>query len=679
MPQRARELPSWLRETGLLSAALPEPPYAVKYAGSQSVDADAAHETACSDEALGRLTASGVNLLWLRFFAGFGIEFEKVEMERARDVVGKLHARGAKAAARVTLGSLVPETLLPEEPEAHNWLQVNPHGATPMGGAQPHSWRARPCFNSESYLRYMERVCNLAVDCGVDAIHFDDVGYNAEPDPCRCPTCIVTFREFLRQQYGAHEDTARAAGLERFGHNNFTHIRPPLYAESDSAAAAQTPHQQEWTRFKVHTLTRALERLAAAVGKRNPLCAIGADLLRGFGGNGAALCGIGLNEQMPLVDIARLASVYEYEPAESASDGAPHSERSRRARARRQRALDGQMELFSAALVSAPEVDSAPRPPEAPRESGISPRVVSLARAVLAARALDARFESALSCGHAELDLAVQLAFGNAGLSLGEGAENIAAWLEFYASHKTDLLGAQVLAPIAVFQDTPSLAFSGEAIDGRNAVEALLLARNLPFQPLFPCALDNLTRFRCVVLPDCACLSEDLGRRFEQFVAAGGGLVAVGGTGTRDPWRRTRREPLLKALLGDEYPQPLQRESSGGRVAYVPAAAVAARIEKAVRFAAGPALPFAMESESGTVLGSAMRASSGGLLLHVINAAGEAARAVHCGLVCDQTPPHAVLAIPGQPDENIPVNADNGHLHFTLSTVRRYALVKIGS
>ena len=304
-PNRAK--PGWLRNAPLQAALMPEPPLLQKYRGTAGSDADQRCAAALSDITLDGLARGGVNFVWLHFFAGFGLEFEKAEMERARTFIAAAHTRGMKAAAILQLGALTPETLQLEENDCQNWLQINSEGQTvPLESAQ--FFRVRPCFASEGFLRYMERACSAAADFGADLIHLENAAYNAEPDTCRCAICVAAFREFLRQRYGAQDDRTRAAGLARFGHNTFTHVRPPVFQNAASVAseqAAQSPHVQEWTEYKAQTLGQCLARLAQGIGKRNPDCAISADLLRGFSpGGGEGALGIHFETQLPLLDVA---------------------------------------------------------------------------------------------------------------------------------------------------------------------------------------------------------------------------------------------------------------------------------------------------------------------------------------------------------------------------------------
>ena len=58
------------------------------------------------------------------------------------------------------------------------------------------------------------------------------------------------------------------------------------------ASTADSPHEQEWIKFKAHTLAQSVSRLSRAIFKRNPQCAVGAELL--------TLPGIGSANRLPL-------------------------------------------------------------------------------------------------------------------------------------------------------------------------------------------------------------------------------------------------------------------------------------------------------------------------------------------------------------------------------------------
>src|SRR5436190_22501709 len=99
MTDEKRKTPGWLRKAPLISAVLPETPLTQKYRGGAETDVELRYESALSDGALDDLARAGVNLIWIHLYNGFGLEFEKVEMERARVLISSAHVKGMHAAA----------------------------------------------------------------------------------------------------------------------------------------------------------------------------------------------------------------------------------------------------------------------------------------------------------------------------------------------------------------------------------------------------------------------------------------------------------------------------------------------------------------------------------------------------------------------------------------------------
>jgi len=272
-----RNQPSWL-SSELTSVVLPESPQVLKYRGMWSDEARQVNEISHSEAELDRLRQEGIGALWIDFYSGFGLEFEKTELERSRVFIAAAHARGLKAWLRIQFGALTAETLLLEESECQNWVQINHAGQNPVIAEDP-CFRVRTCYNSEGWLRYIERVCGTAIEFGADAIHLENIGFNAEPDTCKCPICVAAYRDYLRQHYGSQDERTRQAGRERWGHNTFTHVRPPLISPA-TGISARSPHVEEWIRFKALSLSSALARVAIGIQKRNPECVISTDIFK---------------------------------------------------------------------------------------------------------------------------------------------------------------------------------------------------------------------------------------------------------------------------------------------------------------------------------------------------------------------------------------------------------------
>jgi hypothetical protein len=617
----------WMRQTTLTAARLPEPPFLQKYQGGQSADVDRLCAESSSDAALAKLAHAGVNLIFVRFFAGFGIEFEKAEMEQARTLISRAHGRGLKVAAAVTLGWLNPETLLLEESDARNWLQVDPEGATILCAAPERGFYARPCYNCEGVQRYMERVCGLAADAGADVLFFEGLGYNGEPHTCRCPLCVAAFREFLRQQYGTQDDRTRAAGKARFGHNNFTHVRPPA---GDISGELDAPHQQEWQKFKVHTVTQYLARLRAAVVKRHPACALGADCLEDFGGNIGGGNGVDFAGLLPVVDLVTAAA-------------APNP------------GLDAFAVKTAHACGTAVLLTTHPAPSQAAPLPTLSPE------------------------GRGGTTAFGALLWNADGVVIPAELFQEGAWPTLLAL-KRQHVPAQTrpLAQVAVLRDTPSLAFSNADLIAQSGLESLLIKHNIPFDVLYERQIGEVSRYRCVILPGCECVSDDEVQVLEAFVAAGGGLLALEGAGARDPWRRVRPANALRPLVGPDFPQRVFREAGPGRVVYMPELSTNFdELEAALRFAAGIEAPFTVRAEAGQVLATAAQTPDGALSVQVLNTAEHPAHGVNVSLACAQTPKEITALAAGQEPQPIEFTWEHGRAQFRVAAVERYGLFSV--
>ena len=630
MFEPVRDTPKWVREIDSISVVLPEPPLVQKYGGGQRVDLDEQYEYCLSDASLSNLVRAGTTLIWLPYFSGFGLEFEKTEMERIRDFSQRARAKGLKTAFCISLGSLTPETLLIEEPDAHNWLQVNHDGqlcGSGGGSAGARTFRARPCVNSEGFMRYIERVCNSAVDCGADLVHFTGTGYNPEPDTCHCPLCVTAFREFLRRQYGTQTEQTRQAGQERFGHHTFIHARPPIagrgHASSDPIVS---PHQQEWIRFKVHSVTHALARLSQAIAKRNPECAVGADLLQDGKANSDASFAINYSEQLPLIQ-------------------------------------------------------SALRLPASSKKMEIN----NLRTLYKVARAFNIVFSIRPFGMPADLRITANLAFSQNGPGvLGEPTdpqfknEAASASVQFYNRNRELFRNSTSAATVAVFRDTPSLAFDGASC--LNEVESALLDNHIPFDLIFSWDAKALGAYRCILLANPKCLSDEIIKSLEAYVHSGGGLVIVDDAGSRDVWYRKRMKPSLQALIGSpEGAQSdyIRNQSGQGRVAYLQRGlATGARYAEAIAFASGIENPCTVSVESGEVVSECRRIDSS-TLIHILNPGADPARGLRVSLACQASPQKVVPLSPTHPHEPIPFTCDNGRLHFYFDEVERYVLFRV--
>jgi hypothetical protein len=589
-----KQKPNWLPASGVLASQIPEPHYQVKYAGGVPVGWDEHEASTFSVEHLDQLVASGINLLSIPFYRGYGAEFEADAMSRAAELAKCARERKLRVGLRITVGATVPEILLAEDPEAHNWLQVSADGqpcvlSTPAPGV-----RVKPCFQSEGYQRYIEKICLRAVEVGADLVVLQEVSYNTEPDACRCPLCVSAFRERLRELYGPQSDETRAAGLERFGHHNFSHLRPPLYHAGQGATPGQlnAPHEQEWLLFKARTLGRFVSRLSKAIERQNGDCAVGADVLR-TSERAAWAAGISMSELLPLLDVAALPC---------GDDTC---------------AIAGRIHALKTA-----------------RAFGVTacmPYVAGVEEASYLRAEVLANQPQGPVCASACADDAGR------------------AQVAFYRDHRDALFaGATEVARIAVYSDTISLALNAnEPHAGLAATERFLLDRHLPYSLLVPGQEELLSSFACVIVPDAECLSDAAAASLRSYVEAGGGLMVTGITGRCDAWRRPRAKPALAECLGEAYPSGSQVACGQGRASYVPCLKNEPALAEALRFVMGEQ-PLCVAAQRGRFSVTHYHLPSGAQTIHVVASPKTPVQGLEIALHCAQTPQEVLLFAPGQ-------------------------------
>jgi len=144
MPERIR----WLRDEGIVYYGMWEPVYFEKLRGHNHDAPDAANEFRHTAAFVDYLASEGINQLWTHFFKGFGLDFEHEEMERNRGLAELCHEKGIRVIAYCTFGTIVPDTILKEAPDALSWAQVNEDGRFTSCQTAHQNFRVRPCYNS---------------------------------------------------------------------------------------------------------------------------------------------------------------------------------------------------------------------------------------------------------------------------------------------------------------------------------------------------------------------------------------------------------------------------------------------------------------------------------------------------------------------------------------------------
>lgn len=200
----------------------------------------------------------GCTQVWFNWWKGYGLEHERPGMAQVAELFPICKELGLRAVCYHTFGSLTLDTLLHEEPDAGDWIARTQAGQPTSCQTSHQCFRNRPCFSSEGYLAYMEKVLGECLDAGADGIHFDNIGMQAEPEACHCPRCEKLFRAYLQERFGGD------LGEEIFGMRDFTHGTVPWFNQHNQANKlfdAKVPLHRAWIDFKCDVLARAGNRL----------------------------------------------------------------------------------------------------------------------------------------------------------------------------------------------------------------------------------------------------------------------------------------------------------------------------------------------------------------------------------------------------------------------------------
>ncbi len=456
------------------------------------------YERMCDPENLRRMAAAGVRFGRIFFYKGFGLEYERPDMEKARKVADVMHQLGMKVGLYMA-GTMFTETLYREVPKARDWEQRDQNGQWVPYGMQ--TFRHYACPNEPAYREYLKRVLKIGIkELRADEIAFDNVMLQPEPKSCRCPRCLKAFRESLRQRYPTRE-----AVLRRFGLPDVDWIKVNEWdssAQPDGLEALNDPVLQEWVRFRCESLARHAGALYDYVKSLNPKVAV----------------------------LFNIKGIYSYNRYWANAVYHPLYAGHIDVLAFDTGGYDARLDAATGALVSQ-------------------------IRSYKVARRLGASCEESM---RDDLRAAVHMAFGYekpvagyVGAQFYNGAHNVfTPLLEFYREyHDRYYAGTETVADVAVVRNWPSMAYSiNAAYVPATLMEQVLIQHRIPFDLLFEEQLEHLDRYGAVILAGQECVGDAQVETLLRYVRGGGTLVVAGNTGQYNEWRERRRvNPLLPA------------------------------------------------------------------------------------------------------------------------------------
>ena len=452
------------------------------------------------------LADHGVTHLFTVYSKGFGPKTEEPVRQCGREMLRLAHKHGMAAVAYLS-DTVIMETFSLEEPDVANWLQVNDRGgAVFYGGDQTH--RRRGCFNNPKWRAYLTGMIRRAFNDGFDATQPDNDIWWPEPDSCRCEHCRSGFRAFVKARYPTPD-----ASMDRFGLPTLEAVEPPLYGHwfrPSDLDAIRNPMIQEWIRFRCRSIADFRKHLGEFVRAECPGMSL---LLPSSGVTTRNMAWLHGDDHDLTVGLLPLWTTEEPLPCvyDAERDALGSKVRSMRL-ARRCGAI-----MCHNAYIA----HEGPAKPEAMLAEGLA-------------------FNQGALGGVAAFHWGSR-----------HWPEYNDRYIAFLRENRTLLTHVEGVAEVAVLHSSATLAFDGLAARSRViAMEQLLAQNNVIFEPILDRHLDDLGRYRILVLPGVTCMSDEEARRIADWVAAGGALLATDGASSKDAWRRPRPFPALAEVFG---------------------------------------------------------------------------------------------------------------------------------
>jgi hypothetical protein len=426
------------------------------------------------------------------------------------------------------------ETFLVEKPEAKDWIVPNYMGQPVTYGAQ--TFRKLVYFQHPGYKAYMKRVLKIAVqDVKADLVHFDNASVQAVPQVFYHPLAVIHFRQFLQRKY------TPAALKQRLGFSNVSYVEPPPF--SATVSRIDDPLTQEWIDFRCQELADYYKEMADYIRSLNPETAVECNP-HGLGG---------INTMWTQsVDFPRLIKHLDYFVTEG--------ERS-----------------------------------QLTNENVLLTRI----RSFKMARVNDTRLFTVSA--HDKLEMAESMAYNRQGLGGVNNNEEMDGTIQhddkvlpadeqnyinfFHKNFDRAYSNITAIADVAVLHTFASMSYNSDSpYQSTFLYEQILIQDKIPFDVIFDQQMNNLDRYKVVVLADQECISDRQAQLLRDYVNRGGSLVVTEHTSLFNEWRQRRPDFALADLIKVKAPAWINRsmpekllegpavksEFGKGRVIYIP-------------------------------------------------------------------------------------------------------------
>jgi len=445
---------------------------------------------------------SGVEVIHYAGWVGYGFEARRWDMEKLKDTVKFVYKHGMKLCLYCQTMSIVPETLFALEPRAKEWVQRDELGRPILLDYDyMQSYRQRPNpAHPEFRMYYKEKVIKTLMDEYRPDMLHFD-NFECNREP-ESDHSLVTVEAF--QDYLRRKYTSEQQ-FERFGHTNIDLINPPLWNLANNPREIKEirdPVQQEWIDFRCWLMADFLRDVSEYARSINPEVVIETNP-QGLGGYNRAF-------QTAIWHpwIMKYSEVLWTEEGNNANYN----------------------------------------------ERGV---IISKIRTFKMGRTLD---NIILAYMGDDRSWAENLAFNQT-----PGLTPPPKYYDFYQTYRHFYTGTRNREDVALLRSYHSMAYDNHRAELEQCMfEQAMIQAHVPFDIIFDEQMDDLSRYKILVLVGQNNLSAEHIKNIEKFVEQGGNLVFTGETAHFDQWHRRRPHPGLEHLLNES-----KKSDTGGRVVYV--------------------------------------------------------------------------------------------------------------
>lgn len=493
--------PSWLQRDGIVMAGSWEPLlFRVRRDGYDGYTPTAEQQDAYlrehSPEMITRLKDLGVNFVMMHCYKGAGMAAERESMADAVKFAKLCHDADLHVGVYNYSGAFLWEPLFKEIPHAKDWILLDENGKPRTYGRA--TYRYRWNRNHPGAQVFYRKIVSFAInEIKADLLHFDNYAMGPGIDH----NSVQRFRQYLHNTFTRNQ-------LKRIGIDNLDTVQPPMTESSDNLL------RRAWLEFTCQSLADSYHEMSRyARTLRN-------DILIECNPGGPG------NRIRTPVDHGRL--------------------------------LQGGEAFWDEG-----------------REPGYhNGQLYTRIRTYKVARCMN---NMAFTYTTSPLEMAESMAFNldclgcicwfeYAKIVARPGSEKVVSpklepFIRFFHMHRDLFREAKVVADVAVLRSFSSQVFA----DSKYAkltyeVEQTLIDNNVCFQIVYDQHLDNLERYKVLVLPGCVALSDQHIKQIEKYVQSGGCICIIGPIATHNEWMLTRIRPAF-AHLRDS--QAIQISSDG--------------------------------------------------------------------------------------------------------------------